>query len=538
MGTPYSAVLTLMVTAGVINIIMGIYVLTHRSKQAMAKTFIAMCFLSAIYVFGSALELSAGTLKEVKFWIAVEYFGMPFLPPVSLMLIMHFLGMERFLKKRMRLLMCLMPLITLALVMTNDLHHFYYRSVELHLADGMHKVDLNAGPWYIIQGGYTFGCMIGGVVLLLLYWNRMRSSYRLQHITMFVGLLLPIIGDFLYLGNLTPDGIDPIPVILAVTAALYMWGLVSKGMLNVAPVARDTLFESMSDAVMVLDRSNRLVDFNPAAAMVLPELTASALGQPIEPLLGLHTDLSVLDFNLEAEGNIPRVYDEIRWTVGEQSFYYQIRSSFIRKKGGPETSKLIVMIDVTERVRLQEQLRVLAYHDGLTGIFNRLHFIHVSETLLQQSAERDEPLALLLFDIDHFKQINDNYGHDVGDLALLHVVEVCRRLLRPEDVFARYGGEEFVVAMPGLSREEAAAAAQRLRREIAARSMAAAASEAPLAVTASFGVAMAGDACKEAGGGINQLLKAADNALYEAKNSGRNTVRLANMQPAQHALLP
>ncbi|MCM3627849.1 diguanylate cyclase [Paenibacillus glycanilyticus] len=537
MGTPYSAILTLMVTAGVINIIMGIYVLSNRSKQAMARTFIAMCFLSAIYVFGSALELSAGTLKEVKFWITVEYFGMPFLPPVSLMLIMHFLGLERFLTWRMRYLMYLMPLITLLLVITNDLHHFYYRSIELQTSADMHKVELNAGPWYIIQGGYTFGCMIGGVVLLSLYWNRMRSSYRLQHITMFIGLLLPIIGDFLYLGNLTPAGIDPIPVVMAITAALYMWGLVSKGMLNVAPVARDTLFESMNDAVLVLDRSNRLVDFNPAAAEILPELTTSALGQAIEPLLGLHTDLSALDFDTEAGEDIPRIYDEVHWTVNEQSYYYQIRSSFIRKKGGPETSKLIVMIDITERVRLQEQLRVLAYHDGLTGIFNRLHFIHLSEALLHQAAEQEEPLALMLFDIDHFKQINDAYGHDMGDRALLHVVDVCRQLLRPEDVFGRYGGEEFVVAMPGLSREEAMAAAQRIRSEIAAQSMAAAGSGPPLSVTASFGVAMAGMSCKEAGGGINQLLKAADNALYEAKNSGRNTVRLADMEPTKQALL-
>ncbi|MGO4110526.1 histidine kinase N-terminal 7TM domain-containing protein [Paenibacillus sp. YAF4_2] len=528
MGTPYSAVLTLMVTAGVINIIMGIYVMSNRSKQLMGKTFITMCFLSAIYIFGSALELSSGTLTEVKFWITVEYFGMPFLPPVSLMLIMHFLGMERFLKWRLRFIMYLMPFITLVLVITNDLHHFYYRSIELHIEPDLHKVDLNVGPWYIIQGGYTFGCMIGGVVLLLLYWNRMRSSYRLQHIIMTVGLLLPLLGDFLYLGNLTPGGIDPIPVIMTITAALYMWGLVSKGLLNVAPVARDTLFESMSDGVLVLDMNNRLVDYNPAAASVLPELTTSSLGTAIEPILALHTDVNLLALHAGGEEETPRIHDEIKWTARNQSYYYQIRSSFVRNKGGQETSKLIVMIDMTERVRLQEQLRELAYHDGLTGIFNRLHFIHLSEALLHQSITKDEPLALLLFDIDHFKQINDVYGHDVGDRALLHVVEVCRNILRPEDVFGRYGGEEFVMAMPGLSWEAAEAAAQRIRSEIAAQSMVAATSEQEISVTASFGIAVARGGCEEKDGGINQLLKSADNALYEAKNSGRNTVRLAS----------
>ncbi|MCQ6560985.1 histidine kinase N-terminal 7TM domain-containing diguanylate cyclase [Paenibacillus mendelii] len=528
MGTPYSAVITLIVAAGVINVLMGIYVLSNRTKHSMAKTFIFFTLLSAIYTFGSALELSAGSLAEIKFWIKFEYLGMPFLPPLNLLIIMHFLGMDRYLKRAWKMALFIMPAVTLALVWTNESHHLYYRSIGLREGTTMLKADLGIGPWYIIQGGYTFACMIGGVTLLLLYWQRMKS-YRPQIFIMLTGLLLPLAGDFAYLGQLTPEGMDPIPVIMTGTSALYLWALASRGMMNVAPIARDNLFESMRDGVLVLDLENRLVDYNPAAAVIIPELSANSIGHRIEPLWRMHTDEPLLDAvrkdRKERTAETSSI-QEMEWRVGEQAYDYHIRSSIVRKKGGQETGKLIVLIDVTERVRLHKQLHELAYHDGLTGIFNRIHFIHLSEELLANAGADGSSLALVLFDIDYFKRINDTYGHDI-DRALLHIVEICRRMLRPQDVFARYGGEEFVIAMPGLSPTEAESAAQRIRSEIAGQPMSG--PQGNLPITASFGVAVSQGGLEflEEEATINLLLKDADRALYEAKNAGRNTVRLA-----------
>ncbi|MFF2481082.1 histidine kinase N-terminal 7TM domain-containing protein [Paenibacillus sp. NPDC058071] len=536
MGTPYSAVITLMVTAGVINLIMGIYVWFNRSKQPMAKAFIALSLFSAVYTFGSALEKSADTLAEVMLWIKFEYLGMPLLPPLSLLLIIHFLGMDRFLKPALKKGMFVMPIITIALVLTNEWHHFYYRSVTVSPGVAFLRVELDAGPWYIIQGAYTFGCMIGGLVLLLVHWNRMKSSYRPQHISMMLGLLLPIIGDFAYLGNLTPQGMDPIPVIMAVTAALYLWALASKGMLNVAPIARDYLFESMSDGVFVLDHDNRLVDYNKAAALIMPELKPAAVGRSLEPLWRLHTDVALDMTPVETVDLTEGGQEEIAWRLGDKSMHYQVRVSAVRNRNGQQIGRLIVLIDVTEMVRLQEQLRKLAYHDGLTGVYNRMHFIHLSESLLWRSSSNQTPLALVLFDIDHFKRINDEFGHDAGDRALTHIVGVCRSLLRPEDVFARYGGEEFVLAMPGLTGEQAEAAAHRLRAGIAGQPL-----QIPMNtvyLTASFGIAVAeSDFPYEEEGAIDRLLKAADRALYRSKDGGRNTVHRAGREEINNVLI-
>lgn len=570
MGTPHSAILTLIVTAGVLNIIMGLYAISGKSKLSMVKSFFVFSLLAAVYTLGSALELASSSLEEIQFWIKIEYLGMPFLPPLNLLIIMTYLGMEPYLKRSVRIAMFVIPAVTLLLIMTNEMHHLYYRDIALRAGTSTLKADVVAGPWYIIQGAYTFACMIGGVILLLRSWRKM-PSYRFQLGTMLTGLALPLAGDFLYLGGLTPEGMDPIPVIMTVTSALYLWALTSKGLFHVAPIARDNLFASMREGVLVLDLDSRLVDYNPAAASMIPELRAASIGQPLYDMWQLHTDEQVFGLSgREGKDGPASDIQEIHWEIEGRKFNYQIRSSMVRNQGGTEAGRLIVLIDVTERVRLQEELRQMAYYDGLTRIYNRAHFMKLNDALLSEAYQCNEPLAFLLFDIDHFKRINDIYGHDIGDRALLHIVGVCKQILRPIDLFARYGGEEFVIAMPGLMSSEAEAAAQRIRKELAAKPMTT--PEGPVYITASFGIAIAYGSFKEvpeasvraelgysavmeaAAGAetigsmmkkdtvrqlgskaehgrwnaeLQRLLKLADRALYEAKRSGRDTVRVA-----------
>jgi len=569
MGTPYSAILTLIVTAGVLNVLMGLYAVSGRSKLAMVKTFFIFSILSAVYAFASALELASNSIEEIRFWIKIEYLGMPFLPPLNLLIIMTYLGMERYLKRWVWMAMLAMPLSSLLLVMTSEFHHFYYRDIVLRAGTSYLKADVIVGPWYIIQGAYTFGCMIGGVVLLLRGFRKM-PAYRVQLGTMLLGLLLPLAGDFLYLGGLTPDGMDPIPVIMTLTSALYLWALASKGLFHVAPIARDNLFTSMRDGVLVLDRYGRLVDYNPVAASMMPEMTVASIGQELQGIWTVHTTESIPGLTREYELSDQAAADiqEIQWQLGSNMFNYQVRSSVVRNQGGQRVGQLIVMIDVTERTRLQEQLRKMAYYDGLTRIYNRAHFMELSSSLLAESVRSELPLSFVLFDIDHFKRINDIYGHDIGDQALLHIVDVCRRVLRSEDIFARYGGEEFVIAMPGLTTAACEAVAQRIRMELASQPLQT--EQGIIPMTASFGIAATSVSYKGLPGvegiitGISydrlevaaawaeeassvdanlhrsmertadqweeelkRLLKLADLALYEAKHCGRNTVRIA-----------
>lgn len=168
--------------------------------------------------------------------------------------------------------------------------------------------------------------------------------------------------------------------------------------------------------------------------------------------------------------------------------------------------------------RSQLRFMKLARRDGLTGICNREHFVEQAERVLAYGARSDRGACVILFDLDHFKGVNDTYGHAVGDDVLKRAVDVCRRALHACDVFGRLGGEEFAVLLPDCSPSQARARAEQLRLSIAATSATPARPD--LVVTASFGIA----STIQCGFELHRMLVVADAALYRAKRAGRNCV--------------
>lgn len=185
------------------------------------------------------------------------------------------------------------------------------------------------------------------------------------------------------------------------------------------------------------------------------------------------------------------------------------------------------------RKRYQDKLRAnyeaslsMALTDSLTGLFNRRYLSAHLPRLLDRSGGNNKPVSALLFDIDHFKIVNDTWGHGVGDEVLKEVAQRASRNLRNFDLVARLGGEEFVVIMPDTDGTQAMAVAERLRRRIAEEPFAVSAPVGKIDVTISIGVALAdwnldADGKPESG---DALLRRADTALYQAKRSGRNRV--------------
>lgn len=172
-----------------------------------------------------------------------------------------------------------------------------------------------------------------------------------------------------------------------------------------------------------------------------------------------------------------------------------------------------------ERARLIEELKTRADTDYLTGILNRRAFATAGNLRLRGAREKDESLAVILFDIDHFKSVNDCYGHDAGDQVLIRIAEVVRATLRDGEILARYGGEEFVVMPSFCGLEAARALAERLRVAIEQEPLTLSDGYI-LRVTASFGVAVA----HGPHAALDDLFHSADLALYRAKSQGRNRV--------------
>ncbi|MGC4086355.1 MAG: GGDEF domain-containing protein [Polyangiaceae bacterium] len=185
---------------------------------------------------------------------------------------------------------------------------------------------------------------------------------------------------------------------------------------------------------------------------------------------------------------------------------------------GDEPVVLVGVTDVTEQKELEQRLVELATHDGLTGLYNRRHFVDLAERELSRAARSHCPVSLCMLDADQFKQMNDEFGHTVGDRALTTLARATRGMLRAQDIFGRLGGEEFGVLLPDTRIEGAVSVAERIRRSVEVTQVPTAHS-APVWITVSIGVAQL-----RPGETFETLMRRADNALYAAKASGRNRV--------------
>jgi len=184
----------------------------------------------------------------------------------------------------------------------------------------------------------------------------------------------------------------------------------------------------------------------------------------------------------------------------------------------PGGGRMLIYSNVTDIVRNAQELERLATTDGMTGVYNRRHFMTLASREWANARRYGRPMSFLMIDIDHFKSINDGFGHQAGDDVIVHLAKLARGCKRDYDVLARIGGEEFALLMPETELQQARIVAERLRREVAANFMVVASH--PVSATVSIGVATSTPAMHE----LSDLMTAADRALYDAKHAGRNRV--------------
>jgi diguanylate cyclase (GGDEF)-like protein len=326
---------------------------------------------------------------------------------------------------------------------------------------------------------------------------------------------LPFAGYFLYLTGLSPWGLDIAPISLGITCVLIYYGMFHCGIFELAPLARNLIFNSIRDAVLILDSRDRLLDFNPAAQTMLPVLNRRNLGIAAAPMLAAYPELA---------SAIENAADEVEIAIGKTGpGFFEVRTwplfTSYSNASSRKVGRAVILADITAQVHLREELRQSAETDPLTGIANRRRFYQALEIECLRFTRGHAPLSLLMIDLDFFKDVNDQFGHPAGDAVLRCVAGLLVSLVRKTDLPARYGGEEFAVLLSETRGEGALVIAERIRAtvckhvfEVEGR---------PIRVTVSVGVAShAND--QEVKPDI--LLKKADLALYRAKANGRNRV--------------
>ena len=287
----------------------------------------------------------------------------------------------------------------------------------------------------------------------------------------------------------------------------------------------------MGDGIFVIDAARRVVDVNPAARRLLA-LPSGGVGSNAERILSSWEQIAG---NLRVDGET-----HLELTLSRDPLLHvDLRVAPLRKGSHATAGFLIVVRDITKRylaetslqdanerlqaqVReiecLQDELREQAIRDALTGLFNRRHLDDMLPRILDRAAKDEIPVSVVMFDIDHFKQVNDTHGHRTGDALLRKLGELLATRTRPGDIACRYGGEEFVLVLPQAPLDVAAERTEALRQAFRAVDVPELGPEMP--PTLSAGIAV----FPRHGASQDDLLHAADEALYRAKESGRDAV--------------
>jgi diguanylate cyclase (GGDEF)-like protein/PAS domain S-box-containing protein len=504
-------------------------------RSAPGSFTLGLLLLSMTVWSGSYAARWVGISFEAKlFWFNVMYVGVFALPVLFLIFVLQVTYNEHWLTRRNLLLLALQPFASLLLLWTNDFHHLYYASIQAVEKNGLILLDFVRGPAYFVNVVFAYLTITLALVLMFLTALRLGPLFRSQHRLILIGSIIPWAANMyneISINGL--QGLDLTPVTFGITGILFAFAVLRARFMDLIPVARSMLIENMSDGVLMLDAKNRVVDFNPAMKKYVGDEAASILGRHVSELLGdwlEQSDVLMDESQAQTEMRIPN----------DPSRYLDLRVTPLFDAYHHLNGRLIVFRDITERKDvekqlrhanrrlqsqlieigiLQSQLREQAIRDPLTNLFNRRYLEETLDRELARAAREKYSICIILIDIDHFKQVNDNYGHEAGDVMLKAIAEVLARLSRRGDFACRYGGEEFVVVMPNISTETAYERAETLRESLNSLSV----PYGRYSLTATFSMGLA--SYPSNGETRESILRAADKAMYAAKEAGRDHIR-------------
>jgi PAS domain-containing protein len=413
---PNAVVLVRFLLTGVALLLASLAVVTwSRRKEAPGAQIFAVLIASmAVYAFGYAGELAQRSVAAAHQWLDVEYLALPWAGGLLL------LGTCRHNRIRVRAwLLFVIPAITFVGYFTNFQHLFYTAPAAMVERWPFAVMEVHRGPLSMLDNAYLLVAFLGASWIYLSAFRHGSELYRKQALVLLLSSMAPIAGYFVYLAGLSPWGLDITPVALAVTCAMIYFGIFSFGVFDLAPLARTLIFNTMRDAVLVLDTRDRLLDFNPAAETMLPVLRREAVGSEIGALLKENEGLAEA---VTKEQRTEQSSVEVTLWSDAGTTHYQMRTWPLFPDGAApgrrQMGRAVVFADVTAQVQLREELRHRSETDALTGIANRRRFYQALEIECLRYARGRAPISVLMIDLDHFKEINDKYGHPAGDAVL------------------------------------------------------------------------------------------------------------------------
>lgn len=488
---------------------LAVYVFNRRSAASGSCFFSLIMLTVAMSNLVYTAELLSPSFEVALLLMKIGYLINCAIPIFWVWFVEAFTDLPHPVTRPTTILIAAVPLTIAALVLTNEHHLLMYRSIAAIPGQPLTFLVFDRGPLFLPSVFYLYFMIFAGALRILSRIGRATGAFRGQVAMIAVWVLIPWISHVAYLSGKIPYNIDITPLVMTLSGGFITLAIFRFRLFDLIPIARDYVVDAVRDAVVVIDACDRIVDSNLAAKLLFPGLCAGSLQTRATDFF------QRFDFELPP-GTSPVIAS---MEIGGRLRHFKVDPTEIRNAQGLRIGRAVIFVDTTETQELLSRLEAMATTDDLTGINNRRHFKVLAERELELARRASRPIALAMFDVDHFKTVNDADGHGAGDAALEAVCRTCRRILRSTDILGRYGGEEFVILFPEVTPAEAVEIAERLRLEIARTDIVF--GERRFRVTASFGVT--GSAAPPLTG-LDAYLQVVDAAMYRAKHAGRNRV--------------
>ena len=349
-ATPFVVPLIL---ASVLSIGIGVAIWRRRPAPGVMP-FIVLTGAVAFWSAMNAVELVQTSLNAKFFFSSLQYFGITAAPAAWMLFAAEYTGREAWITRRNILLLMIEPSLAILFVFTNPLHHLFHAQFTLGTEGSLRTLDVAFGPIFWIHAVYSYILMLTGTGLLIQAFFRAPQLYRGQVFTLLIAAFVPWIANGISIVGLSPiSTIDLTPPAFTITVIAIGWSIYRYRLMDIVPVARDTVIESMSDAVFVLDGQNRIVDINPAARSLLgPGAQTNLIGKPagttladFQPLVEQYRTVAEVQTEIALGGN----QNEPR--------YFALRISPLTNRYGELTGRLFVLNEITALKRAAQHIQ-------------------------------------------------------------------------------------------------------------------------------------------------------------------------------------
>lgn len=472
----------------------------------------------------NALELASTDLQGKLLWGNLQYIEAIAMPLAWLLLAVDYTGRRSWITVRRILPILIVPLTTLALIWTNEYHHLIRAAVWLDTTGSWPVLGRTPGIWFWVQVAYSYVAISATVLLLVGATRKAPAHHRGQPLVLIGGLTISLLYNafFILWPGLLPAH-DFTPAVFGITAALVVWGLLRFRLFSLVPIARHKLVERMEDGVLVLDHEHRVVDFNEAARRLLGLSPKRILERPLGETWSGWQQLEQAHLAGSGEAGL-----SLDGPDGRRDYEVKMWDLMADDRGA---GRMLHIRDVTERSLMEENLRRQALTDSLTGLPNRTLFMSKLDDAVRQARRRPNPaFAVIVLDLDRFKLVNDSIGHLAGDFLLEKVAMKLKSCVRDVDVVARMGGDEFMILLHSVTTAiDILPVVERIRSELR---MPIHFDQHEMAPSASLGVALWENTYE----GPEEILRAADTAMYRAKESGGSCCKIFDERMHEEAL--